>query len=291
MTRSCPGCGGLGARKYSSNIVESKFSSTTYSSRKSPELMHHALAQCNICASLFVEELPDSVELIQNYISASFDSQIESEYAAKTYCNYLKRLKLLRGKRILDIGCGDGTFIKLALELGAIAVEGIEPSIGAVSHAGEVIGRIRSEPIENYNFNSDFDLVTCLQTLEHLENPSKTFSKMSSAISKDGHIAVVCHDRLSLVNRLLGRKSPIFDIEHLQMFSRLGLESLFRNAGLDVIHSRPIVNRYPLGYWLRLAPFPKGIKNLIERNRRSRILSFPISLMVGNRLVVGKKSN
>jgi hypothetical protein len=246
MTRLCPACGGRGSKKYSSNINEEKFTPTTYASRKSPELMHHALFQCENCSSLFVEVLPNSDELIRNYVDASFDSQVESEFAAKTYCRYLDKLNLICGNRILDIGCGDGAFIKLALVLGADSVQGIEPSVGALTSAGKMMDMIRAE-------------------------------------------SVVCHDRLSLVNRLLGRKSPIFDIEHLQMFSSQGLDSLIRNAGLEIVYSKQIVNRYPLGYWLRLIPLPGSLRKLIEQNRRSRFLSLPISLMVGNRLVVAKK--
>ena len=289
MIRSCPACGGLGKMKFQSNVVETKFSTTTFASRKSPELMHYALALCQVCSSLFVETLPNSKELIQNYVRASFDSQIESEFAAKTYVKYLAKLKLLQGKRVLDIGCGDGTFLKLALISGASSVLGVEPSKGALSSAGEMKGFIREESIESCKFCEEFDLVTCFQTLEHLSRPAETLSLISGAIAAGGHIAVICHDRLSIVNRLLGRKSPIFDIEHLQMFSRDGLEALIRCAGFDVIHSKAIMNRYPLGYWLRLIPLPRRLKNLVERFRRSLILGIPISLKVGNRLVVAKK--
>jgi SAM-dependent methyltransferase len=290
MIRSCPACGGPGEKKFQSNVVEAKFSTTTYASRKSPELMHHALAQCKVCLSLFVETLPDSKELIQNYVEASFDSQIESEFAAKTYVKYLAKLNLLRRNRVLDIGCGDGTFMKLALLSGASAVLGVEPSGGALSSAGEIKEFIREESIESCKFGEEFDLVTCFQTLEHLSRPAETLLVMSGAVATGGYIAVVCHDRLSIVNRLLGRKSPIFDIEHLQMFSRDGLEALIRCAGFELIYSRAIINRYPLGYWLRLIPLPRGLKSLVERFRGSLILSIPISLLVGNRLVVAKKA-
>ena len=288
MTRVCPACGGRGSKKYSSNITEEKFTPTTYASRKSPELMHHALLQCENCSSLFVEVLPDSEELIRNYVDASFDSQVESEFAAKTYCRYLDKINLIRGNRILDIGCGDGAFIQLAMVLGADSVQGIEPSIGALTSGGKMMDMIRAEPIEVCDYSAEFDLATCFQTLEHVARPNQTITKMFDALVPGGFIAVVCHDRLSLVNRLLGRKSPIFDIEHLQMFSSQGLDLMIRNAGLEIVYSKQIVNRYPLGYWLLLFPLPRRLKKLIERKRRSQILGFPISLMVGNRLVVAK---
>ena len=289
MARLCPACGGIGKEKFSANIEEEKISPSSYSSRKRPELMHYALMECQSCRTLFVEKVPDLDGLIENYVVASFDSRIESEYAAKTYGKYLNRLDLIRNRRILDIGCGDGTFLKKATSLGAESVLGIEPSHGALESAGEVRNLIRTIPVEQCDYQFEFDLVTCFQTLEHLVNPKTVLSKMCTAAIPGGYVAVVCHNRLSLVNRLMGRRSPIFDIEHLQMFSVEGLEKIFQLTNLEVIVSKQILNSYPLGYWLRLFPMPKIMKDFFESRRDSFLMRIPISLFVGNRLVVAIK--
>ena len=289
MARLCPACGGIGKEKFSANIEEEKISPSSYSSRKRPELMHYALMECQSCRTLFVERVPDLDGLIDNYAVASFDSRIESEYAAKTYGKYLNRLNLVRNRRILDIGCGDGTFLEKAISLGAESVLGIEPSQGALDSAGEVRNSIRTIPVEQCDYQFEFDLVTCFQTLEHLVDPKTVLSKMCSAAISGGYVAVVCHNRLSLVNRLMGRRSPIFDIEHLQMFSVEGLEKILQSTNLKVIVSKQILNSYPLGYWLRLFPMPKIMKDFFESRRDSFLMRIPISLFVGNRLVVAIK--
>ena len=289
MARLCPACGGIGKEKFSANIEEEKISPSSYSSRKRPELMHYALMECQSCRTLFVERVPDLDGLIDNYAVASFDSRIESEYAAKTYGKYLNRLNLVRNRRILDIGCGDGTFLEKAISLGAESVLGIEPSQGALESAGEVRNSIRTIPVEQCDYQFEFDLVTCFQTLEHLVDPKTVLSKMCSAAISGGYVAVVCHNRLSLVNRLMGRRSPIFDIEHLQMFSVEGLEKILQSTNLKVIVSKQILNSYPLGYWLRLFPMPKIMKDFFESRRDSFLMRIPISLFVGNRLVVAIK--
>ena len=291
MARLCPACGGIGKEKFSANIEEEKISPFSYSSRKRPELMHYALMECQTCRTLFVEKVPDLDELIENYVVASFDSRIESEYAAKTYGKYLNRLDLVRNKRILDIGCGDGTFLEKATSLGAESVLGIEPSQGALESAGEVRNSIRTIPVEQCDYQFEFDLVTCFQTLEHLVDPKTVLSKMCSAAISGGYVAVVCHNRLSLVNRLMGRRSPIFDIEHLQMFSVEGLEKIFQSTNLEIVVSKQILNSYPLGYWLRLFPMPKIMKDFFESRRDSFLMRIPVSLFVGNRLVVASKLN
>ena len=289
MARLCPACGGIGKEKFSANIEEEKISPSSYSSRKRPELMHYALMECQSCRTLFVEKVPDLDGLIENYVVASFDSRIESEYAAKTYGKYLNRLDLIRNRRILDIGCGDGTFLKKATSLGAESVLGIEPSQGALESAGEVRNSIQTIPVEQCDYQFEFDLVTCFQTLEHLVDPKTVLSKMCSAAISGGYVAVVCHNRLSLVNRLMGRRSPIFDIEHLQMFSVEGLEKIFQSTNLEIVVSKQILNSYPLGYWLRLFPMPKIMKDFFESRRDSFLMRIPVSLFVGNRLVVAVK--
>ena len=291
MARLCPACGGIGKEKFSANIEEEKISPFSYSSRKRPELMHYALMECQTCRTLFVEKVPDLDELIENYVVASFDSRIESEYAAKTYGKYLNRLDLIRNRRILDIGCGDGTFLKKATSLGAESVLGVEPSNGALESAGEVGNLIRTIPVEQCDYQFEFDLVTCFQTLEHLVDPKIVLSKMCSAAISGGYVAVVCHNRLSLVNRLMGRRSPIFDIEHLQMFSVEGLEKIFQSTNLEIVVSKQILNSYPLGYWLRLFPMPKIMKDFFESRRDSFLMRIPVSLFVGNRLVIAQKGN
>lgn len=289
MARLCPACGGIGKEKFAANIEEEMISSFSYSSRKRPELMHYALKECQSCRTLFVDEVPDLGGLIDNYVVASFDSHTESEYAAKTYSKYLNHLDLIRNRRILDIGCGDGTFLKTATLLGAESVLGIEPSQGALESAGEVRNLIRRIPVEQCDYQFEFDLVTCFQTLEHLVDPKMVLSKMCTAAIPGGYIAVVCHNRLSLVNRLMGRRSPIFDIEHLQMFSVEGLEKILQSTNLKVIVSKQILNSYPLGYWLRLFPMPKVLKDFCESHRDSFLMRIPISLFVGNRLVIAQK--
>jgi SAM-dependent methyltransferase len=291
LARLCPACGGIGKEKFSANIEEEKISPFSYSSRKRPELMHYALMECQTCRTLFVEKVPDLDELIENYVVASFDSRIEYEYAAKTYGKYLNRLDLIRNRRILDIGCGDGTFLKRATSLGAESVLGVEPSHGALESAGEVGNLIRTIPVEQCDYQFEFDLVTCFQTLEHLVDPKIVLSKMCSAAISGGYVAVVCHNRLSLVNRLMGRRSPIFDIEHLQMFSVEGLEKIFQSTNLEIVVSKQILNSYPLGYWLRLFPMPKIMKDFFESRRDSFLMRIPVSLFVGNRLVIAQKGN
>lgn len=74
---------------------------------------------------------------------------------------------------------------------------------------------------------------------------------------------MVGHDRPAPVNRLLGRRSPIYDIQHLQLFCPGSLRELLERAGFRDVQVRRFRTRYPLRYWLRSAPLGPRTKHCL----------------------------
>ena len=132
-----------------------------------------------------------------------------------------------------------------------------------------------------------FDLATLFMTVEHVADPNDAFTSLKNCLSTNGRIAIVCHNRLSLVNRLLRTKSPIFDIEHQQIFSKKGIVLLFQRMDMDVEYVRSFKNTYSLQYWIRLLPIPKPFRGFFNY-LPLRILQKKFSLNVGNVMIVGR---
>jgi hypothetical protein len=63
------------------------------------------------------------------------------------------------------------------------------------------------------------NLVTCFQTFEHLADPLAMCGDAFHLLKPGGAVLFVGHNRRAVSARILGRRSPIFDIEHLQLFS------------------------------------------------------------------------
>jgi hypothetical protein len=59
-------------------------------------------------------------------------------------------------------------------------------------------------------------------------------------------MALITHDYTALINRALGRRSPIIDIEHVQLFCPEALRFLVSATGYSVTDIRSIRNVYPL---------------------------------------------
>ncbi len=288
--RQCPVCGGIGRLKFAQELDESKLTNKSFSSRKRPEFMHYDYFECVSCKSLFVAERPELSQLANNYSEAEFVSKEDSVFAAKTYIRELRKIGLASHDSLLDIGCSDGAFLEEVLAFGCTVVAGIEPSLKAIENACQSVENlIIRGTFEEAQVEGKFDLITCFQTIEHLRDIGGLFERVYHLLNPGGRLVMVCHNRNSLVNKLLGRRSPIFDIEHLQILTRMGARVLFEKRGFDDVSVKSISNRYPISYWLSLSPINKSMKDFIERRRIRRLLSWAISLRVGNLLVVGTK--
>ncbi len=104
--------------------------------------------------------------------------------------------------------------------------------------------------------------------MEHVFDPLQ-LCRDAHRITKDGGaFFIVCHNRRAVLARVLGRRSPIYDIEHLQLFSPRSVRVLLERAGFRDVEVRPVVNRYPTGYWAKLLPAPARIKDSLARAAR-----------------------
>jgi SAM-dependent methyltransferase len=294
--RACPICGdGASSRLFAAaNVDSSRLDGFAFASRKTPEFMHYRLLECAGCDLVYAAEAPTADFLEQAYDAADFASAVEAEFASRTYAAIIRRLlpQLADRRGALDIGTGDGCFLERLLELGFEDVAGVEPSEAPIRAAKPAIRRL----IRHGLFNAadfepgSFRLITCFQTIEHVDAPLELAASAHRLLRPGGALVLVCHNRRGVLNGLLGARSPIRDIEHLQLFSPRSAIRLLERAGFANVQARPIVNRYPLDYWLRLLPLPNGPKSRLRAAaNRSGIGRLALPMPVGNLAVVGRR--
>ena len=109
--------------------------------------------------------------------------------------NYIDKAVSLKGKTVLDVGCGGGILSESMAERGAI-VTGIDLGEKALKVAQ--LHSLDSGVAVDYQLISveelaekqpaSFDVVTCLEMLEHVPNPASVVAACAKLIKPDGHV-------------------------------------------------------------------------------------------------------
>jgi 2-polyprenyl-3-methyl-5-hydroxy-6-metoxy-1,4-benzoquinol methylase len=295
IPRVCPLCGGDDAKTLvEAALDETKLTASAFASRKVPEYMHSRMVECTICGMLYANPVLRQEDLADAYKDASFDSGVESRLAAATYRSLLEpHLGALSSRAsALDIGAGDGAFVEELLALGFTDVVGVEPSEAPIEAAKPAIRSfLKCGIFDAKQFTAEsLDLITCFQVIEHVWDPVKIAGDAMALLKPGGLFFIVAHNRQAFSARVMGAKSPIFDIEHLQLFDKPTGVTLLRNAGFDSIKVYSVQNKYPVDYWVKLFPLPltlkSAIRNLADATGIGKVL---LSVPAGNLAVVGRK--
>ena len=151
----------------------------------------YRVVQCKQCTLVYVDPLPSQTELEHHYDEAYYSEWISSQRVPRErlWHNRLDELCRYRNKgRLLDVGCGDGTFLRFAGESG-FEVYGTKIS----AYAGERIGKLYSIPVftgdlHGAEYPSEyFDVVTLYHVIEHVDDPVRYLSE-TYRILRDGGV-------------------------------------------------------------------------------------------------------
>ena len=109
---------------------------------------------------------------------------------------FIEERASLSGKKVLDIGCGGGILSEALSKLGAdvTGIDASENTIGvAKSHSKSVDGKVKyiQNTIEEFvtsNPDESFDIITCLEMLEHVPSPGEIIKICTGLLKQNGDI-------------------------------------------------------------------------------------------------------
>ena len=195
------------------------------------------LVKCRSCGFVFMSRIPTEEELRAYYIGYSYEQPHEvSPITIKRYHELLNRLEAYRtNSRLLDVGCGIGTFLEIArargwqvfgTELSETAVQVCEAK-GIQMSRTSGMGSLRPE-----HYSEPFDVVTSFEVIEHLNKPQAEMTAIAKVVRKGGLFYCTTPNFNSL-ERILTREKYIDIVypEHLSYYTPRTLNRLVTTHG------------------------------------------------------------
>jgi ubiquinone/menaquinone biosynthesis C-methylase UbiE len=155
----------------------------------------------------------------------------------EAYSEVLKYFRIAKGKKLLDVGCGTGFFLKHVASKG-LDTYGVDISEEGVKIAQVVSpdSKIKVGKGEQLDFpNEYFDYVTCNGALEHFLDMEKGVKEMVRVANKDAVFCIIVPNRNFLPWKLkLGKGTAQQDINE-NLLSKSEWKNLFSKMGLEII--------------------------------------------------------
>ncbi|MGA9117423.1 MAG: class I SAM-dependent methyltransferase [Bacteroidota bacterium] len=237
--RACPACGAEGMRIFHT-VRDVPVHSVLLMETREQALSYPrgdiALGLCPACG--FIANCafdPARHEYSRKYEETQGFSSTFNAFHRQLALSLIERYGL-RGKDIIEIGCGKGEFLNLLCELGGNRGTGFDPAYVPERDRGAVMGRtqfIVDFYSEKYTHHKA-DFVCCKMTLEHIQDVGE-FVRMVRRSIGPRHQTVVFF-QIPDAMRVL-RDLGFWDIyyEHCSYFSHGSLGRLFRRCGFDVL--------------------------------------------------------
>jgi SAM-dependent methyltransferase len=241
--------------------------------------------KCQGCGLVFLSPRPDGKEALQFYQQDYYGENPQKFHSALEVLrlvfawNRMRRVgKFFPGPgKALDIGCGEGTFLRL-LQKEGWECHGKELSAESASRSSRFgisvsVGQIDVQRLPPHSF----DLITLWHVLEHLPEPMKTLAIVTKLLKKGGILAVSTPNIDSLQAEV--GKSRWFHLDpprHLYLYSPRTLEQIIGSFGfrLQKLHHFSL-EQNPYGWvqtFLNLMGLPENglytiLKNMPARRR------------------------
>jgi len=180
--------------------------------------------------------------------------------------DFIRQRATLPDSRTVDIGCGGGILAESMAKAGA-AVTGIDMAEGPLAVArlhqaesdtdieylhstAEALAEERSE---------QYDVVTCLEMLEHVPSPRTVVAACAQLVKPGGHVffSTINRNPKAFMFAIVGaeyvlRLLPAGTHEYAKFIRPSELESWARHAGLELkgsigMHYNPVTREYSLG--------------------------------------------
>lgn len=191
------------------------------------------LTFCNSCGFIFNSEFDTTID----YYTQGYEDQ---QGFSPTFVKFITGVTEkvidrydIRGKNVIEIGCGKGDFIRLISKLGGNSGIGIDPAY--VPGRGDAVENVRfiKEFYSEKHGDLEADCITCRHTLEHIHDTCGFMETIRKSIKTSDPVLFF---EVPCIVRILEIQA-FWDIfyEHCTYLSPGSLARLFRLNGFEVL--------------------------------------------------------
>ena len=193
---------------------------------------HFAVLVCQSCGLGHTDPQPDD---LARYYGPTYHGGRHGPTAI--YCALRRALRVRRaagaaqGRRLLDVGCGEGTFLHMARRFGwRVAGTELNPALARAA------GFEAFETLEAARGAGPYACITLWHSLEHLTDPRGAFRQLVAMLEPGGTIIAAVPNSAGWQARAFGRSWFHLDVpRHLFHFGPRSLACLFEVSGLSVV--------------------------------------------------------
>ena len=232
------------------NVCNSRLTSRFSNVRDPITNESFAILACTKCG--LGHTVPQPAEMLSYYGKQYYGKRhgITSRFFLKRSLNMLARTRnAISGGCLLDIGCGDGSFLLAAKEAGW-KVTGTELN----PHPARALGLDVRQTLNHMDRMERFDCITMWHSLEHMRDIKATLSLIAGRLNPQGRLIIAVPDNSSLQASVFGPGWLHLDVpRHLYHFDPDSLQFSLENTGFRVCHFRHHEMEYNLIGWSQSA--------------------------------------
>ncbi|MGM0434987.1 MAG: class I SAM-dependent methyltransferase [Pseudomonadota bacterium] len=190
---------------------------------------------CRACGHLFNAAFdPALVEYMHAYENSLHYSPRFRRYATSVVERLIERYAI-RGRQVVDVGCGKGEFLRLLCDSGGNRGVGFDPSYNPERDEGTPSDVTFVQDYYSAQYaHLEADLICCRHVLEHIADPARFLADLRAnpGVTSDTVLYFEVPNGLFTV-----RDMGIWDLiyEHTSYFTPDSLRALFRTAGFEVL--------------------------------------------------------
>jgi len=185
---------------------------------------------------IYTNPRPSSESIIEYYPQVYNPHKIrDMSLLEKLYYKYFRTPEKKNG-RILDVGCGNGNYLKFLRKRGWDC-HGTEINNSVISYMINNSGlTIHKGELYDANFEDEyFDLITFWGSLEHMSDPSKVLQKAHSLLKTEGKLIIWLQNIESVEARIFKKYWHHLEVPtHYYQFSPSTLSSILKRTGFRV---------------------------------------------------------